>query len=270
MAELCFSRGHVGIICVFVPRPEAAKENCAATRGQEGRAENRASNAETAFLDGGLCSEPSFLNDEDLDDSRLVLEDGLHPLSTKVEPVSGIVRARVLGWGFERGCARIFVGFSLRPLSSGPLWKNPQGRPEWPTSSRKKAVNSEERFQIAREGEEQWPAGSPCCTSPLARDLFRAKEDKALVRAAQVTVPHQAGGFIHQVHGQEALCFVVVVVRTRTPRARGSVQRSRRLFRFSNGPTWPVEDFSNDLWLLLTSNHPAGRRDRPLIALTSL
>ena len=52
--------------------------------------ENWVSHTETAFLDGGLCSEPSVFGDGNWDDfTRAVFERRLHPLSTEVKADQG-------------------------------------------------------------------------------------------------------------------------------------------------------------------------------------
>ena len=67
--ELCFSCGHIGVVGVVELGPKAV------AKGVElGVVENWVPDAETAFLVGGLCSEPSTISDGHWDESQCLRE----------------------------------------------------------------------------------------------------------------------------------------------------------------------------------------------------
>ena len=70
-AKMCFSHGHVGIVGVW--------KLCCCSRPRR-LLENKITNAQNAFLDGGLCWEPSLLGES------------LHLRGIEVEAVKGHVR----------------------------------------------------------------------------------------------------------------------------------------------------------------------------------
>ena len=72
VADLRSSSGNVGVVSVVIFRPEAvAEERRAAAQGQEGcgEAEHGVSDADSAFLDGSLGTEPTLLGDGDVEQS---------------------------------------------------------------------------------------------------------------------------------------------------------------------------------------------------------